>query len=110
MSKYIDADKAFETITDFAGRAETKGIYAAFWKSAKAVKKMPAADVEPVVHAHWLISEHEFFDCSACGESYYTGAGSKAQAESYLSNGNFYKHCPSCGAVMDGKDDSNETN
>ena len=103
MSKYINADTAFEIITDFAGKAATKSAYSAFWKSAKSIKSMPAADAEPVVHAHWLISEHEFFDCSACGESYYTGAESAAQAESYLCSGNYYKRCPYCGAVMDGK-------
>jgi DNA-directed RNA polymerase subunit RPC12/RpoP len=66
-----------------------------------ALEAVEPADVEPVVHAHWLIGEHEFFDCSACGESYYTGAESKVQAESYLISRNFYKRCPYCGAHMD---------
>lgn len=63
MSKYINADTAFDIITDFAGRAATKGVYSAFWKSAKAVKNMPAADVEPVVHAHYII---DFLGDSSC--------------------------------------------
>ena len=47
MAKYIDAEKAFEEITDFAGSANTKGAYGAFWKAAKHVRAMPAADVAP---------------------------------------------------------------
>lgn len=58
MSNYIDAEKAFEEITDFAGSAATKGAYAAFWKSAKHVRAMPAdPDVVKVVRCkdctHW---------------------------------------------------------
>ena len=65
------------------------------------VARFPAADVEPVVHARWTISEYEFLDCSACGDSYYTGAESTDQAQSYLNSGDYYKHCPNCGARMD---------
>lgn len=61
----------------------------------------PAADVREVVHARWLIVEYEFFTCSACGGSYYNGAESRAQAESYLNSGAAYAICPVCGAQMD---------
>lgn len=60
-----------------------------------------AADVREVVHARWLIVEYEFFTCSACGGSYYNGAESRAQAESYLNSGAAYAICPVCGAQMD---------
>ena len=49
MAEYIDREKAFEVITDFAGMATTKSAYSAFWKSAKALKKLPTADVVEVV-------------------------------------------------------------
>lgn len=49
MAKHIDAEKAFEDLIDFAGSATTKGAYAAFWKSAKHVRAMPAIDAVEVV-------------------------------------------------------------
>ena len=47
---------------------------------------VPAADVRPVVHAHW-IDEGLHQTCSACGFIHYTDCT--------------YKFCPNCGAVMD---------
>ena len=55
--KLIDSDKVYEIITDFAGKAETKSAYSAFWKSAKAIKNMPAIDAEQIVHCE---------DCKHC--------------------------------------------
>ena len=49
MAKYIDAEKAFEDLTDFAGSATTKAAYAAFWKSAKHVRAMPPVNAVEVV-------------------------------------------------------------
>lgn len=50
MPKYVNVEKAFEEITEFAGSATTKGAYAAYWKSAKAVRAMGAEpDVVKVV-------------------------------------------------------------
>lgn len=69
------------------------------------VDKMPAAPVVEVRHGRWFFTEYEFFTCSVCGESYYNGAESTAQAESYLNSGHTYKYCPNCGARMDKEDD-----
>ena len=59
MAEYIDLEAAFNAITDFAGKASTRSAYEAIWKSARALKKIPAADVAPVVHCkdckHYLI-------------------------------------------------------
>ena len=65
------------------------------------IKEAPAAGVAPVRHGRWIFTEYEFFTCSVCGESYYNGAESTAQAESYLNSGHTYKYCPNCGARMD---------
>lgn len=46
----IDKNKAYDIITDFAGTADTKSAYSAFWKSAKAIKKMKNINAEQVVH------------------------------------------------------------
>ena len=64
-----------------------------------------AADVVEVRHGRWFFTEYEFFTCSVCGESYYNGAESTAQAESYLNSGHTYKYCPNCGARMDKEDE-----
>ena len=66
---------------------------------------MPAADVVEVRHGRWIFTEYEFFTCSVCGESYYNGAESTAQAESYLNSGHTYKYCPNCGARMNKEDE-----
>lgn len=62
----------------------------------------PAADVAPVVHGRWIVTE-EYNDviemdvvkyaCSACGE-YRLSATTLSQATNY---------CPNCGARMDGE-------
>ena len=53
MAEYIGRDVAFNAITDLAGKASTRSAYEAVWKSARALKKIPAADVAPVVHGRW---------------------------------------------------------
>ena len=49
MAEYIGREAAFNAITDLAGKAPTRSAYEAAWKSARALKKIPAADVAPVV-------------------------------------------------------------
>ena len=65
------------------------------------IASLSTADVVEVRHGRWFFTEYEFFTCSVCGESYYNGAESTAQAESYLNSGHTYKYCPNCGARMD---------
>ena len=49
MAEYIDREVAIDAITDLAGKAPTRSAYDAIWKSARALRKIPAADVVPVV-------------------------------------------------------------
>lgn len=49
MAEYINRKAAFDAITDLAGKATTRSAYEAVWKSARVLKKIPAADVVPVV-------------------------------------------------------------
>lgn len=89
--KYIDIDEAFEVITDFAGQAETKSAYGAYWKAAKAIKKLPSIPAPSVRKARWV--QHCFeIECSVCG------------AEALRDSRNCYvysMHCPSCGSEME---------
>nr|DAU53446.1 MAG TPA: hypothetical protein [Caudoviricetes sp.] len=48
MAEYMSREAAFNAITDFAGKAPTRSAYEAVWKSARALKKIPAADVAPI--------------------------------------------------------------
>ena len=89
MARYIDADIAFEEITDFAGQAVTKSAYGAFWKAAKSVKKQPIADVRPVVRGEWI----------PCGD----GDNVPSMCSHCCKVSQFkspYDFCPNCGADM----------
>lgn len=77
------------------GAAVTNLVWAAIMAIERDVRDMPAADVAPVRHGHWI--KDEFFSdevnngekCSQCGEliGWF---------------GNLPKYCPGCGALMDG--------
>ncbi|MGN1109506.1 MAG: hypothetical protein ACI4RK_09015 [Oscillospiraceae bacterium] len=59
-------------------------------------KIVPAADVAPVVHAHWKKSKEGvcgdyLFVCGACGADYWESPSFYKQAH----------YCPNCGAEMD---------
>lgn len=97
MAEYIDREAAFEAITDLAGKAPTCSAYEAVWKSARALKKVPAADVVPVVHGRWgtgrFNPETGNYEeqCTRCRNF------SKEYGKPY---------CPNCGAKMDGGADN----
>lgn len=69
------------------------------------IAEQPAADVVPVVHAHWIpqyVSKRglsDFFTCSECDKSCFTYHKVK------MCSNNF---CPNCGARMDGDDNAKE--
>lgn len=48
MAEYMSREAAFNAITDLAGKAPTRSAYEAVWKSARALKKIPAADVASI--------------------------------------------------------------
>ena len=94
MAEYIDREAAFDAITDLAGKAPTRSAYEAVWKSARELKKIPAADVVPVVHGKWMP-----FHSEAAGDIQYCSAceiGFDAKTD----------YCPHCGAKMDGGADN----
>lgn len=99
MAKYIDREAAFDAITDLAGKAPTRSAYEAVWKSARVLKKIPAADVVPVVHAKWIHTKTEEDDwghsfhhwhCPVCG--WFEGSNPEGAR----------KYCSGCGAKMGG--------
>ena len=96
MAEYIDLEAAFNAITDFAGKASTRSAYEAIWKSARALKKIPAADVAPVVHGRW---EPGNPICPVCGENKFKDLDADIWCDWQPD------FCPNCGAKM-GRGDS----
>ena len=63
----------------------------------------PAADVAPVVHAHWQPYE-DTVQCSACGFGTFMDGYFFAHGECTHANDRSFRFsfCPNCGAKMDG--------
>lgn len=98
MDKYIKRDDLLSLITTLRNhRLLGKCGGAEAWKMAKA---LPAADVEPVVHAHWYQLDEDIL-CSHCGKGY-MGGDTPQEAKEHLDSGEAYDRCPHCGAHMDG--------
>lgn len=113
MKKYIDAEAAkfkvaVETAEAGAGHATDAG-FISFLLGFRTlfdanIDEMPAADVQEVIHGEWKEETDEYmicateFTCSVCNKTF---------CSSELTDKEFYemmKHCPNCGAKMDGKE------
>ena len=104
MSRYIDSyivknevDATFEKLVDdYAGTSFIAGIYTAMSN----INAIPAADVEPVIHAHWIVFIDEqgnrHMKCSNCGQYW-----------SMAQNAKTFKRCFACGAKMDEQEGQN---
>lgn len=85
MAEYISREAAMEIVK------RTSGDYAAAFSE---IRKLPAADVEPVRHGAWCQcfedwrQQQEGNKCSVCGFEYY-GTGIRT-----------FHYCPNCGAKM----------
>lgn len=71
--------------------------------AVKAVEILPAADVAPVIHAHWIFGEFNGIGtpvwCSNCGER----TSNIADMNLWLTHPS-HKYCGRCGAKMDLKE------
>lgn len=107
MAEYIKREVALDAITNLAGKAPTCSAYEIAWKSARALKKIPAADAASVVRGRWEEADWVELDgggnelirtpnaalrCSICRNCF---------KKELLWKGTY---CPSCGAKMDGGD------
>ena len=94
----IDANEAYEAVTDLSGQADTKSAYAAFWKAGKVIQNLPTVDAVEVVHGRWEKAKyHGFLRCSECKDVYIYDA--------WVADGK-WNYCPNCGAKMDGAEDN----
>ena len=101
MPEYIDRAAALLAITeeeknyDFDTRDVLSGLYIA----GSAVESAPAADVVPVRHGRWVLSDmggwdpDEGYVCSICKEPFVLISGTPKE--------NNMNYCPNCGAKMD---------
>lgn len=90
MSDYIRREAAMEIVK------RTSGDYAAAFSE---IRKLPAADAEPVRHGEWLRTDDDWnslvtFQCSACGGEWCFEVDEDVQLLGY-------NYCPGCGCKMD---------
>lgn len=93
MAKYIDLEAAVDAVTNVY--YNTPDINLSADKLEVSLRRIPAADVAPVVHGRWGIvagTKTRRF-CSVC-------------AWDVPEYGKFYAYCPNCGARMDGDADA----
>lgn len=94
MAEYIEREAAQKAIMERKWEIGSDGAMA-----METICTVPAAEVEPIIHAHWLV-DYEYLTCSRCGESYYAG-DTKGEVEFLLEHGDVNKFCHGCGAHMD---------
>ena len=103
MSDYISREAAMEIVK------RTSGDYAAAFSE---IRKLPAADVEPVRHGNWNIRRPRrsalCLVCSVCGRKVDTDAiGILLEAGEYGVVRRLYPYCH-CGAKMDLEDGTDD--
>ena len=92
MNRYIDADSLKNAFEKASERMHTicgvKGVE--IGAVIKAVDMFPTADVVEVRHGEWkkVSEKYPRYVCTSCNHLY---------------NNKEYKHCPNCGAKMDGE-------
>ena len=94
--EYIERDMYYQKINGLSkGGCGDYPLYClAINDCMNVLDEMPAADVEPVKHGHW-INENFYTHCSACGKmAIYDKYGQEFESD----------YCPHCGAKMDGGD------
>lgn len=97
MAKYIEREAALHAILG----EPTESHYPSWY--AERIKALPAADVVPVVHGHWIWHEEEFeYECSAC----HCRFGYNHMFELFDHGFQYANWCPNCGSKMDGGADN----
>lgn len=110
MAEYIDREKIASEVKSLSTHSlnewDTLGVLLL-------IDRQPAADVAPVVHAHWTIEDIYTYELLSYGttayEPVYECSACKRLTESYLRldepimpvDADFPRYCPNCGAKMD---------
>ena len=92
--EYIEREAVTNHIDFVVNNAPDTDYKKTAWGFGVFVSRLPAADVVPVRHGHW-INENFYTHCSACGKmAIYDKYGQEVESD----------YCPHCGAKMDGGD------
>jgi len=86
-------------VSDFAKSLAQKKIMA-INQSAAVMRKLAEGELVEVVHARWIFDSDGYVRCSACNQKAPVFLQYQDEPETNMS-----RYCPSCGALMDGKDD-----
>ena len=96
MAEYIARESAIEAIMSDPPDAHYQSWY------AEKIKAIPAADVAPVRHGHWIMKKTSAgASCTVCS---HCNASVKYNDEygTVVMNLKGANYCPNCGAKMDG--------
>lgn len=103
MAEYIERETVMKIIDDYGC---THGVHSVLTAAVgSAIYKLPAADVAPVKHGHWVYNQngHDWglgaWECSLC-HSVNNNLPIDKRFSPYVYAGS--KYCPNCGAKMDG--------
>lgn len=105
MTKYIDSENVYRFAQD--QKKKETGAYSKGWNHAMDVIKsamhskdaIPAADVVPVRHGHYVGEFDGFADGNPVYDMWYC-----SECDYYFEEWDekpTYNHCPNCGALMD---------
>ena len=88
MAEYIEREQTISAIMRDCPELVYYNKKEAIW----CIECIPAVDVAPVVHGHW-INENFYTHCSVCNNmAIYDKYGQEVESD----------YCPRCGAKMDG--------
>lgn len=99
MDAYIHREAAVESLNALKPFLRDKGQARLLRRIMNHIGKLPAADVEPVVHGRWKFDGSDFADiwkCTACGDDWYFEYDPRDDETRV-------NYCPNCGARMDGE-------
>ena len=101
MNRLIDIENEFQQYKPFHGFEHA--MYRKICEAEIAIGKTQAADVAPVVHAHWQPYE-DTVQCSACGFGTFMDGYFFVHGECTHANDRSFRFsfCPNCGAKMGG--------
>ncbi len=93
MSDYISREAAIAKLKKRQGNFNSNPAKSAMQDAIFIVEDVPAADVAPIIPAHWDdFGEESTWECSNCHEPYILLEGTPEE--------NGYNYCPNCGARM----------
>ena len=94
MAEYIEREQVYESLYANADGEQSFDMASARVGAYERIEAIPSADVQPVVHGHWVRCKTNIglYQCSRCNFP---------EHEQYGILGNY---CRNCGARMDGEE------